>query len=259
LKARFVVPQFTTGFASGVPITTAVTGASPAFWMGPPQRFQVAVDQFFGVTAAAVVSGGSGYAVGDIITLAGASAGNPPIGAPAQLLVTGVSGSSVSSVSVVNQIAGEATPISGSYFKVQSNPVAQGSTTGSGSGATFNLTFTPTAGDQRIILTNQEGAILTYVRQIVDPNVMDPEFVQAWVAVLAARLVYALTGDKPLANVKLAETNAFIVEARKADGNEALTVNDVTPDWIRARGIYYPTWEISPNVQYDWGPLLTLY
>jgi hypothetical protein len=88
---------------------------------------------------------------------------------------------------------------------------------------------------------------------------MDPQFIEAWVSVLAARLVYALMGDKPLANIKLAEANAMIAEARKADGNEALTVNDVTPDWIRTRGIYYPTWEVTPNVQYDWGPLLTMY
>jgi len=45
LRFLYIVPQFQTGFASGVPITTAVTGGSPTFWNGPPARFQEAVDQ----------------------------------------------------------------------------------------------------------------------------------------------------------------------------------------------------------------------
>ena len=36
---------------------------------GPPVRFTVQTDTFRPVTAAAVVAGGTGYAVGDIITL----------------------------------------------------------------------------------------------------------------------------------------------------------------------------------------------
>ena len=45
------------------------------------------------------------------------------------------------------------------------------------------------------------------------------------------------------------------MEARKADGNEGLTVNDVTPDFLRVRGGYGvgPNYEYSPNTDFDWG------
>jgi hypothetical protein len=159
---------------------------------------------------------------------------------------------------VVNAIQGEATALGGSYFAAQTNPVAQSSTTGVGVGATFNLVFQAT--DQRTILTNQEFAILNYVRQVTDPNVMDPQFIQAWVAGLAGRLVFQLTGDRALANQKLSEANSFIATARIGDGNEGLTINDVVPDWIRIRGFdAIDPGVLGPNLQFDWGPMLTLY
>jgi hypothetical protein len=170
LRPVYVVPQFTTGFTSGVPITTAVTGGAPAFWNGPPVRFKVGIDQI--------------------------------------------------------------------------GPEGKPSTGGT---------------DQRIILTNQEQAILAYVKRVTDPNVWDDQFQQALVAALAARLVISLTGDKGLAQLKVSEANQYIMMARVSDGNEGLTVNDVTPDWIRTRGISYQAWEFSPNIMFDWGPMLTMY
>jgi hypothetical protein len=166
----WIVPQFTTGFASGVPITTAVTGGAPQFWNGPPVKFRVAIDQ----------------------------------------ILNGV-------------------------------PAEGGS-------------------DTRVILTNQEFAILCYLKQVTDPNVMDQMFQQAWVAYLAARVGYALAGDKKLANLLIEEANRFIILARQADGNEGLTVNDVTPDWVRIRGIDFPSdYSWSPNQVFDWGNLLSMY
>lgn len=259
LRPIFVVPQFESGFASGVPITPVMTGGMSAYWNGPPVRYRVSVDQFFPVTAATVASGGSGYAVGDQVTLASGATTSAPIGAPAVLQVATVAGSAIASVSVVNQIAGESSTMGGSYFAVQTNPVAQGSTTGSGSNATFNLTF-GAQGDQRVILTNQEAAVLTYVKQVTDVNVMDPLFIDAWSVVLGSRLAMTISGDKALANNLVAEANRMIMEARKADGNEGLTINNVTPDWIRVRGIYYPAdfgW--SPNQNFDWGGMFPMY
>src|SRR5229473_8273531 len=93
LRMCWLTPQTATGFASGIPITTAVTGGAPTFWQGPPVKYSVAVDQFFAVTAAAVVAGGSGYAVGDLITLAQNPITLAPLGAPAVLQVATVSGS----------------------------------------------------------------------------------------------------------------------------------------------------------------------
>jgi hypothetical protein len=279
-RPRFIIPQYTS-LAGGTPIYPlgTVTGFSPIGWTGPALKYEVSSDQFFPVTAAAVATGGTGYAVNDTITLAQpsftftqAALGLPPqpvvsftmsVGAPAILTVTGIGGGgAITSVTVVNQIFDEpaGTAVGGSYFSSQ-NPtgVAQGATSGSGTGATFNLTF-GAQGSQRVIICNQEAAILCYNTRVTDPNVMDELFQDAWVAVLAARLVFQLSGDKALANQAIGEANRLVAEARIADGNENLTVNDVTPDWMRTRGNFGgPNWEYSPNMSFDWGSFYSPY
>jgi hypothetical protein len=171
LRPIYVVPQFTTGFTSGVPITTAVTGGAPAFWNGPPVRFKVGIDQ-------------------------------------------------------INIVTGK--------------PSTDGV-------------------DQRVILTNQEQAILAYIKRVTNPDVWDDLFTNAFVNTLASRLVISLTGDRGLAQLQVQLANQTITQARVMDGNEGLTVNDVTPDWIRTRGISYQAWEFSPNIMFDWGPMLSMY
>lgn len=257
LRACFVVPQWNTGFSNGIPITTAVTGGAPQFWNGPPVRFKVGTDLFVPVLTATVVVGGGGYAVGDQITLISGDPTLAPIGAPVVLTVLTAPAGVVATVSVNPQISGGIG--GGSYFAAQANPVAQGSTTGVGSGATFNLTY-GSQGQQRIILTNQELALLAYCKQVVDPNVFDSLFQTAYVHYLASKLIMALTKDKNLANMMLSISNGAITEARKADANEGLTVNDVTPDWIRVRGIAYPNgYDSGPYCGYDFGNLFPLY
>jgi hypothetical protein len=265
LRACWIIPATQTGFAGNIPITTAVTGGTAGLWAGPPVRFTVQTDTFVPVTAAAVAAGGTGHAVGDILTLATTVQGDPPIGAPAQLLVTGVSGGIITGVSVVNSVGGVSdsasgndTVIGGSYFARQINPVAMSATTGVGSGATFNLTFGPAA-PQRVILTNAEFATLVYVQQVTDPNVMDTLFQRAWVNVIAAHIALALIGDKGLANNKIEIANAAIAAARVADGNEGLTINDITPDWIQARGVDFASPYTSPWSTFDWGGLWPSY
>jgi hypothetical protein len=282
LRAIAIVPQFAMQ-AGGVPVYPpgTVTGFSPIGWAGPAIKFDVSTDKFFMVTAATVASAGSGYAVNDLITLTQPSTtvtvksqpGTPPVvgsftmpvGAPAQLLVINVDGGgSLLAVSVLNQIQGETdtsfTPLGGSYFSPPTNPVAQGSTSGVGTGATFNLSMTTFPAPQRVILCNQEFAILRYNQQITDPNVLDPLFQDAWINVLAARLSFQLNGDRAMANQLLGYANNMIAEARKADGNEGITVNDVTPDFLRTRGNYGgPNWEYSPNMSYDWGSFYSPY
>jgi hypothetical protein len=269
VRPRFITPQYTS-LTGGTPIYPlgTVSGFSPIGWSGPALKYEVSTDQFFPVTSAAVASGGVGYNVGDTITLAQPSftftqsgvSFTMPVGAPAILQVATVSGSAVATVNVISQIFDEPIALGGSYFSTQ-NPtgVAQGSTSGSGTGATFNLTF-GAQGPQRVLICNQESAILCYNTRITDPNVMDEFFQDAWVAVLAARLVFQLSGDKALANQAISETNRLIAEARIADGNENLTVNDITPDWLRTRGNYGgPNWEYTPNLSFDWGSFYAPY
>ncbi len=172
IRPLWVVPQFSTGFASGVPITTAVTGGAPSFWNGPPVRFAVGIDQI-----------------------------NPQTG--------------------LVDVDGE---------------------------------------DTRVILTNQEQAILVYVKRVTNVDVMDPQFRSAWAHALASRLTMQLTGDKALANQQVQLANQQIQIARAGDGNEGLTINNITPDWIRVRGIDGPfDFGWSPNVNFDWGAMLAAY
>lgn len=254
VRACWLIPATQTGFAGGIPITTAVTGGAASFWQGPPVRFKVQTDTFYSVTAAAVANGGTGYAVGDVITLATPPNTSPPIGAPAQLLVTAETAGVITAVSVVASIYGEATAMSGAYFVQQPNPQAQGSTSGSGTGATFNLTYVG-PGPQRVILTNQEFATLVYCQDVTDPNIMDDAFQEAWAKVLGAHITIPLTGDKKLANGAIQMANNMIEHARNMDGNEGLTINDVTPDWIRIRGVDYTEGYSGPYSGYDWGGL----
>ena len=265
IRACWVIPATQTGYSGGIPITTAVTGGAASFWQGPPVKFAISTDTFVPVTAAAVAAGGTGNAVGDILTLAAGPQGSPPIGAPVQLQVTSVSGGAVTGVSVVNSVGGASSSpsgntevIGGSYFAPQANPVAVGSTTGSGTGATFNLTFGPAA-PQRVVLTNQEFATMSYIQDVLDPNVMDDQFQEAYVYILGAKAAMALSGDKKLANALIGETNALIQIARVGDGNEGLTINDVTPDWIRIRGIDFTDPYSGPYSGMDWGGLWSAY
>lgn len=259
LRACFIVPANQTGYSGEVPITTAVTGGAPAFWNGPPAKFKVAVDQFYSASAAAIVAAGSGYVAGEQITLASGATSSPPIGAPARVNVLTVNGSGgILTASIANDILDSETVIAGSYFAVQDNPATQGSTDGEGIGATFNLTWNGKS-DQRVILTNQQNAILAYCKQIIDPNIMDPMFQEAWVYILGGGICLALTGDKALANNCIAMANEKIRIARQADGNEGLTINDVTPDFLSVRGYGSAQSASGPWSGFDWGPLWPMY
>ena len=253
LRPAFIVAAEQNSSVGGIPIYPSTVGFSPRYTQGPFIRFRVGVDQFYPVTAATVVAGGTGYAVGDRITLARGPSTSAPIGAPVVLQVATLSGSAVATVTVVNQIAGSSPPQGGSYFAKQTTTQAQGSTTGSGTGATFTLTH-GSLGDQRVILTDQQSATLAYCKRVTDPNTFDTLFQSAFIQLLAATVAVSLTGQKELASDLIKLANMDIAEARKADGNEGLTVNDVTPDWLRGRGI---SWDnITPvNQGFDWGPL----
>lgn len=259
LRACWIIPAIQSGFAGGIPITTAVTGRASTTWLGGPIPFKIGTDQFFGVSnVSSIAIGGTGHAVGDIITLPIGPITSPPIGAPAQLLVLSVSGAgAILSASPITSILGSALPVSGSYFAQQTSPIAQASTSGVGIGASFNLNFTgPGKLNQRVILTNQEYATLVYVQQVTDPNVWDPLLQEAFQCSLAGEIALILKGDKDLANTCVAKANNAIVEARKADGNEGLTVNNITPDWIRIRGIDFSDEMTGSYSGFDWGGLL---
>ena len=250
LRALRIIAGFNPA-VTGTPIYPTSTAVGYySTWQGAPITFDVGQDLFYPVTAATVVSGGTNYAVGDIIGLALGPITSMPVGIPAQLQVASAPGGVISAVTVVPSIYGEDTPQTGGYFAKLSNPQAQGTTTGSGTGATFNLTYGP-QGQQRVILTNQEYAVLNYCRRVTDWNVMDSQFLRAFYNVMGAQLCMALTGNIDQANKLVGYANAMIQEARSTDGNEALSINDVTPDWLRVRGVIYSDYW-SGGTGYGW-------
>jgi hypothetical protein len=272
VMARWVTPQTATGFASGIPITTAVTGGAPTFWQGPPVKFTTGVDQFFNVTGVTVPVGGGGYAVGDLVTLAlvpntsiltnqlSTFPVGSPQGAAPVVTVTSIQGPGptgpISTVAPFSILPTEDTPFTGSlFYQYATLPVPQGSSTGGGTGASFNLVYGGPS-DQRVILCNQEFAILNYVKLVLDPNAWDDSFQEAFVLILGGALCKALTGDTKRANLAIAQANAMIMEARGNDGNEGLRVNDVTPDWLRTRGIDYVEDYSGPyNTGFNYGAI----
>jgi hypothetical protein len=109
--------------------------------------------------------------------------------------------------------------------------------------------MTPLTPQKRVLLTNQQKPVFEYTYLATDPNLWDESFTMTLVLALAARLAIALTSDKSLAQLKVQEANALIMEARRQDGNEGLTILDSIPDWLRVRGVgggynpynfYYP-------------------
>jgi hypothetical protein len=88
------------------------------------------------LSAAAVASGGSGYAANDLLNFAGG----------AQVKVVTVSGNAIATVSVqtAGSLVGGCPPL---------NPASQLSTTGNGSGATLNLTWTSSDANVATFLT----------------------------------------------------------------------------------------------------------
>lgn len=288
MRARYIIPQYT-ATGGGVPIypSGTATGSNMVGWTGPALKMKVSTDTFYSATAAEIASAGTGFSVGDIIFLQQPSytftQNYPPltnllspqaftmsVGAPAALQVLSVgAGGAITSIKLINQVFGEDTSpsggltqiLSGSYFGPPTNTVPQGfaiganGQTSNGTGAAFNLTLS-IPGAQRVILCNQESAILVYNRVVTDPNVMDKLFQRGWISILAAHLAKQLTGNIDWANALVARSNEAVTEARKVDGNEGTEVNDVTPDFIRIRGnIAGPNWEFSPNMSFDWGSM----
>lgn len=100
-------------------------GLSPAVFRKPILAGVEAQDSI--ATAAAVVAGGSGYAVGNVLRVSGGI-----YTVPVELTVTTVSAGAITAVSISN---------AGQYQTEPSNAVATTAVTGTGTGATFDLTF----------------------------------------------------------------------------------------------------------------------
>jgi hypothetical protein len=122
-----VVTLLGSGIGGFAPVSMANNGFQVEIVNGVSGWVYAPAESYF-ASAATQVSGGSGYALGDTATIAGGAYTSPAV-----LLVTGVSGGAITSVSV--QAAGQ--------YSVQApSPASQSATSGVGSGATFDVTFT---------------------------------------------------------------------------------------------------------------------
>ena len=84
-------------------------------------------------------------------------------------------------------------------------------------------------------------------------NITDDLFQDAYTKILGATVCMALTGDKKIANDAIQLANMAIIEARAQDASEGLTINDLTPDWIRIRGYNAGGTFAGPGSSFDWG------
>lgn len=117
----------------------------------------------------------------------------------------------------------------------------------------YDANGNPIIPQKKVLLTNQQNPILEYTYQATDETLWDSEFVMTQMFALASRLAIAIMGDKQLAQMKAAEANAMIQEARRQDANESVTVIDNIPDWLRIRGVGNPF--SFYDFYYPYGPL----
>lgn len=105
-----------------------------------------------------------------------------------------------------------------------------------------------------VILTNQTQAQGIYTVNQPNPSIWDSQFTSAMVASLATYLVPALSLNAQLMQGQISNAERLIAEARTSDANEAVTVQDNLPDWIRARGVGgFNTYLNNYNSEYGFG------
>lgn len=144
-----------------------------------------------------VAAGGSGYSIGDIITLTGGT-----FSVAAQLEVVTLSGSAVATVRIYN---------AGVYTVNPSDPVAQGSTDGSGTGATFNLTFGDNGWTELINTGNAVSAVASIVSGGTGYSVNDVITLTGGDAVTAVQLTVLTVAAGVITSVSITEAGEYHV------------------------------------------------
>lgn len=93
---------------------------------------------------------------------------------------------------------------------------------------------------RKVILSNVCAAIAVYTADEQNPDVFDDLFSGALASTLAYKLCNPLSGNIGQRQQFAQSAQAAILEARAADGNEAIPSSDITVDWITARGCGSP-------------------
>lgn len=162
------------GGSGGTPGTQTVTGTT-----GTGTKFTASVTVSGGgaITAVLSILTGGSYTVNPTTLTAEPVTGASLTGAQLNVVM------GVSTITIVNP----------GVFTTTSLTFTQGSTSGSGTGATFSTaTYTSTTQAQRVIVANIANAMLTYTGQVTDPSQWPTDFVEALAAALGRRLVPTL-------------------------------------------------------------------
>lgn len=105
---------------------------------------------------------------------------------------------------------------------------------------------------RRVLLSNVTQALGVYTADVTDPTLFDPLFQDALVGMLAAKLVIPLSGNVGMKQSFVALAKDSILQARVADGNEAVPSSDHTVDWMATRGLTIGEWNSGPGGS-TWG------
>lgn len=100
----------------------------------------------------------------------------------------------------------------------------------------------------KVILTNvgwvnidpNTGAIGVYTQDVIDVGLMDEMFIGALASALAYKLCIPLSGNVGMREEFKKSATDTVMEARAADGNEAIPSSDIRVDWMEGRGIGSP-------------------
>lgn len=103
----------------------------------------------------------------------------------------------------------------------------------------------PSGQNLNVVLCNVERAITIYTKKIEEPDLWDDLFQEAMVAALSTRLVLPVAGDITIAREQKAYAADIVKQARVSDGNEGLTIENWTPEWLAIRG-YAADW-VTPG------------
>lgn len=89
----------------------------------------------------------------------------------------------------------------------------------------------------KVLLTNAQQAELVYTARVSNPDLWDPNFMEAAVMTLAAWIEQPIAGNNQLTAMLAQQAQSLVMIARVSDGDEGTSIIDNTPDWISARSL----------------------
>lgn len=95
-------------------------------------------------------------------------------------------------------------------------------------------------GEINDVLADAGGAIGVYTADVEAVGVFDELFIGALASALAYKLCIPLSGNVGMRDGFAKAAQEAIMEARAADGNEAIPSTDIRVDWMEGRGIGSP-------------------